>query len=101
MPISESLFTDEQIERLLTSFIKSRRRQGLEATEEECCKLMEWATLAVVNYTGLMMCIDGHVEIQDFANDDIQFVSAESIELHTPLMNQIMNQIEQRFEEES
>lgn len=89
---------DEQIERLLTSFIKARHRQGRGASEEECRELLQWAILTFVNYTSLMMCLDGTLEIEEFHDDDIQFVRAESLEYHTPLMSQIMEQLEDKFD---
>jgi hypothetical protein len=89
---------DEQIERLLTSFIKARHRQGREASEEECHQLLQWAILACVNHTSLMMCLEGELEIDEFDNNDIQFIRAESLEYHTPLMTSIMEQLEDKFD---
>ena len=89
---------DEQIERLLTSFIQARHRQGRSATEEECQKLLQWAILTCVNHDSLMMCLDGDLEIEEFGNDDIQFVRAESLSYHTPLMASIMEQLEDKFD---
>lgn len=92
------LLSDEQVERILESFITARIRRGQEATEQECQDLVAWVCLAIVHYDSLQMLFNGALEIEEFKDGDIQFSRAESIQYHTPLMNQIMEQLEENGE---
>jgi hypothetical protein len=90
--------SEEQIDRLITSFINARHRQGREASLEECKKLLQWAILTYVHHASLEMCLEGTLEIEEFDNNDIQFVRAETLEYHTPLMAEIMKQLEDKLD---
>jgi hypothetical protein len=95
MNSSENILQEQEIERILTSFIQSRNRQERECSLEECQELINWAVEVVVNYTTLQLLLKGHVEIEDFDGDDVRLATPENIQFHTPLMNQIAKQIEE------
>lgn len=98
----EPLLSDEQAERLMTSFAQSRLRKGKEfPSEEECIQLLQWATLAVVNWQALELLFAGELEIEEFFGDDIQFMRPDMLEYTNPLMYQLMEQVNERFEEDS
>lgn len=92
------LLTHEETERLMTSFIEARIRREQPYSEEECGKLCQWATLVLVKYETLRLFFEGELEIEEFANDDIQFVLPETVKFHTPLLNQMMEQLGDKFE---
>jgi hypothetical protein len=93
--------SDSDIERILTSFIRSRQRQNREVTEEECQNILKWFTLSVVNYRTFQMLLKGDLEIEAFENDDdISYILAGQVEFATPMLYDLMKDVDAKFKKD-
>ena len=93
--------SDSDIERILTSFIRSRQRQNREVTEEECQNILKWFNLSIINYETFQMLLKGKIEIEAFENDgDISYILAEQVEFATPILYDLMKDVDAKFKKD-
>jgi hypothetical protein len=57
----ESVFTDDEYERIITNFLESRGDAGAE--EEEIVEVVHQCELAAINWTLIHMVIDGELQV--------------------------------------